>query len=149
MVSLNKASFNLRKTPSLQRNTLHSYRMEITSRADGFTGQRPNPDEAITLTGCRSWLFMVTSTKVDTGHLQYPVFGLDTAESGIGCINNRHLSRLAESNMVNVGDSYRNAKVSSPLMFDTRVGGVIVVGACESRAQGEGRQRVNAFLLER
>jgi hypothetical protein len=149
MVSSNEASFNLRKTPSLPRNILHSHRMEIISRADGFTGQRLNPSVEKVQRDCRSWLHNLASPKVDAGHLRYPASGRDTAESGLGCTDNRHLSCLAESNIVNVGDSQQNAKASSPPMTVVRVGGVIVVGVWESQAQGEGRQRVNAFQVER
>ena len=39
--------------------------------------------------------------------------------------------------------------MSSPPMTDRSVGGVIVVGARESRAQGEGRQEVNVFLVDK
>ena len=49
---------------------------------------------------------------------------------------------------MNVGGFYQDAKVSSPPMTDRSVGGAIVVGARESRAQGEGRQEVNIFLVE-
>jgi hypothetical protein len=38
MVSLNKAEFNLRETEHLPRNTLHSLRSEITSRATSPRG---------------------------------------------------------------------------------------------------------------
>lgn len=141
MVSSNEAGFNLRKTPSLQRNILHSHRMEIISRADGFTGQRPIPKQIIELRGCRSWSVSCASPKVDTGHLNYPVSGRDSAKSGSGCMDNRHLSCLAESNIVNVGDSQPDEKVSSPPMTDVRVGAVIVVGARESRVHAEHRCR--------
>jgi hypothetical protein len=47
---------------------------------------------------------------------------------------------LIEFILVNVGGSPGNDKPSSPVMFVESVGGVIVLGAEESSAQGEGRQ---------
>ena len=49
---------------------------------------------------------------------------------------------------MNVGGSGQNANVSSPRMSDQSVGGFIVVGARESRVQGEGSQEINVPLLE-
>ena len=51
----------------------------------------------------------------------------DTAKSGMGCIGNRCLSDLAETDAVNVGGSSRNAKSSSPTMCVKSVGATIVV----------------------
>ena len=51
----------------------------------------------------------------------------DTAKSGMGCIGNRCLSDLAESDAVNVGGSSRNAKSSSPTTCVKSVGATIVV----------------------
>ena len=62
-------------------------------------------------------------------------------------MDNRHLNNLVKSISVNVGGFYQDAKVSSPPMTDRSVGGAIVVGARESRAQGEGRQEVNILGL--
>jgi len=70
----------------------------------------------------------------------YSVDVRDTAKSGIGHIDNRHLNDLVESISMNVGGSCRNAKVSSPPMIGVSVGGVIVVGVRESRIHGEGHQ---------
>ena len=60
-------------------------------------------------------------------------------------MDNRHLNYLAESIFVNVGDSSRNAKESSPLMFVVRVGATIVVRGWESQPHGEGSQSVGIF----
>jgi hypothetical protein len=79
------------------------------------------------------------SKKVATGYPNYPVAGRDSAKSGLGLIDNRHLNNLAKSISVNVGGFYQDDKVSSPPMTDRSVGGVIVVGVRESRIQGEGR----------
>lgn len=90
----------------------------------------------------RDWLGTIASPKDETGHLLYPVSGRNSAKSGLGCEDNRHLSDLAESVFVNVGDSYRDAKLSRPTMPGVRVGAVIVVRVRESRIQGEGPQSV-------
>ena len=142
MVSPNEGSLNLRKTPSLQRIILHSHRMEIISRADGFTGQRPNPNAHAYQRDYRSWSVSCASPKVDIGHLIYPISGRDSAESGLGCMGNPHLSCLAESNFVNVGDSQPDAKASSPPMTTVSVGAAIVVRGWESQPPGEGPQSV-------
>jgi hypothetical protein len=92
--------------------------------------------------GCRSWLSYFASPKDDAEHLSYPASGRDTAKSGIGCSDNRHLSYLAKSITVNVGGLQRNEKVSSPPMSVVSVGAAIVVRAWESQAQGEGPQSV-------
>jgi hypothetical protein len=103
--------------------------------------QRPNSDEVI-LMSYRDWLGTIANPKDETGHLLYPVSGRDSAKSGLGCEDNRHLSYLAESIFVNVGDSYRDAKLSSPTMPGMRVGAAIVVRGWESQPQGEGSQSV-------
>jgi hypothetical protein len=66
----------------------------------------------------------------------------DTAKSEMGCIGNRCLSDLVESDAVNVGGSSRNAKSSSRTMYVRSVGATIVVGVRESRIHGEGSQFV-------
>ena len=149
MASSNEGNFNLRKTPSLQRNILHSSRMEIASRAERFTGQRPNPNVIAVQRDCRSWLFILTSLKVDAGHLNYPASGRDSAERGLGCTDNPRLSCLAESSIVNVGDSRQDVKDSSHPMLVVRVGAAIVVGARESRVQGEGPQPAGIVKLSK
>jgi hypothetical protein len=78
-----------------------------------------------------------------------PVSGRDSAERGLGCQDNRHLSHLTEFFFVNVGGCYQDDNVSSPQRLDSRVGAAIVVGAWESQAQGKGPQEANIFLLER
>lgn len=74
------------------------------------------------------------------GHLNYPASVWDTAKSGMGCRYNRHLSYLAESVIVNVGDSRQDVKLSSLAMPATGVGAAIVVRGWESQPQGEGPQ---------
>src|SRR5204862_8279237 len=44
----------------------------------------------------------------ETGHLSYPVSGRDSAERGLGCQDNRHLSHLTEFFFVNVGGCYQD-----------------------------------------
>jgi len=135
MVSPNEASLNLRENPPLSRNTLHTCEMV----AYGYTGQRTNQKTLFYSTGYRSWLVMNTGVKVSLGKPDYPTDVRDTAKSGIGCNGNRHLHYLAEFIFVNVGGSYRDVKASSLPMPIMSVGGVIVLGARESRVHGEGR----------
>ncbi len=140
MVSPNEASLDLRETSPLPRNILHSCGV----KDHGMTGQRTNRKIFMISTGCRGWLFILTSPKVSADNLIYSADVRDTAKSGIGHVGNRHLSYLVESISVNVGGSQRNAKESSLPMFAESVGGVILLGARESRAQGEGRQFVGS-----
>ena len=146
-MSSNEAGFDLRETRPLPRNMLHSWKMR--SLAD--TGQRTNLKVPSCPTGYRGWLHYSTSPKVSTGYLNYPADVRDTAKSGIGHNDNRHLNDLAESTFVNVGGLCRNVKASSLPMIGISVGGVIVLGARESLAHGEGRQFVgisNAKVTE-
>jgi hypothetical protein len=53
------------------------------------------------------------------------------------------LRASAECIVVNVGGSGMDVKVSSPPMTYQSVGGVIVLGARESRVHGEGRQGID------
>jgi hypothetical protein len=144
-VSATKAGFDLRESAPLLRNILHSW--EFTIPTD--TEQRANPMVHLFLEDCRSWFRMRTNLPVSTGHLPYPVGARDTAESGRGHVANRHLPPLGESIAVNVGGSCQTAKASRPPRVGTSVGGFIVLGARESRAQGEGSQGVNASPVER
>jgi hypothetical protein len=70
----------------------------------------------------------------------YPVAGRDTAKSGMGWVENRHLNDLAESITMNVGGLL--VKGCSPPVNPANVGGPIVVGARESRVHGKGGQLV-------
>ena len=94
--------------------------------------------------GYRDWSSLYTSPKVPAGYLIYPVGIRDTAKSGMGRLGNRRLKYLAESILMNVGGLRWNAKTSSPSISSVGVGGSIVLGARESRVQGEGSQGVNA-----
>lgn len=66
----------------------------------------------------------------------------------MGREGNRRLPYLVEFISVNVGGSDRNVKASSLSMSGMSVGGSIVLGARESRVQGEGSQGVNASRVE-
>ena len=143
MVSSNEADFDLRETPPLPRNILQDLGL-----SQGYTGQRMSPRILPCSKGYRSWLLVSTSLKVSASHLTYLADMRDSAKSGLGHCDNRHLNYLVESIAVNVGGSCRNVKASSPPMPGESVGGVIVLGAQESCVQGEGRQGVNTFLVE-
>jgi hypothetical protein len=138
MVSSNEADFNLRETCPLSRNTLHS--RGVTTTTD--TGQRTNPDACHVQRDYRDWTQLISSPKVEASHLHYLASVRDSAKSGLGCEDNRHLSYLAESIFVNVGDPRQHAKVSSPPMTVVGVGATIVVRDWENQSQGEGSQSV-------
>jgi hypothetical protein len=72
-------------------------------------------------------------------YLNYLISIRDSAKSGLGFIDNRHLNYFAESINGNVGGFYQNAKVSSPPKTDGSVGAVVVVGGWESQPHGKGR----------
>jgi len=141
-VSATEADFDLREIRPLPRNILPICGVED----HGTTGQRANLKLGVLATGCRGWLVLPTSPKVSTANLIYSVDARDTAKSGIGHLDNRHLHYLAESFSVNVGGSHQNGKASSRPRSAESVGGVIVVGARESRAHGEGHQEFNVPL---
>src|SRR5229473_3415421 len=109
MVSSTEADFDLREIRPLPRNILHICGVED----HGTTGQRANLKLGVLATGCRGWLVLPTSPKVSADSLTYSADVRDTAKSGIGHIDNRHLNDLVESISMNVGGSCRNAKVSS------------------------------------
>ncbi len=92
----------------------------------------------------RSWSDSNTNPKVEISNLNYLIFIRDSAKSGLGFGDNRHLNYFVESINMNVGDSYQNVKTSRQSMTGKRVGAVIVVGGWESQPQGEGRQRVES-----
>ena len=139
-MSSNEAGFDLREIRPLSRdNILHSWEL----RSPAYTGQRTNLKGVECPTGCRSWLVLPASPKVPTANLIYSVGVRDTAKSGIGHIDNRHLNDLGESISVNVGGAYRDAKASSLPMPGRSVGGFRVLGGRESRLHGDGSQGVN------
>jgi hypothetical protein len=107
--------------------------------------QRMNPAAFHVPKDYRGWSLLITNPKIEIGNLNYLISIRDPAKSGMGYRDNRHLNYFAESINMNVGGFYQNAKVSSPPMTDRSVGGVIVVGARESRVHGKGRQEVNIF----
>ena len=139
-MSSNKAGFDLQEIGPLSRNTLPSW--EISALAD--TGQRADLKASYTPTDHRGWGVLPTSPKVSTDNLMYSVDVRDTAKSGIGHRDNRHLNDPVESISVNVGGSQQNVKASSLPMSAESVGGVLVVGAQESGVHGEGHQFVGS-----
>ena len=135
-MSANEAGFDLRENPPLPRNILHTCEV----MAYGFTGQRTSLEIDIVPPGHRGWLRGGTSPKVSTDNLTYSVGVRDTAKSGMGHMDNRHLHYLVESIAVNVGGS--GLEVSSQPMKSRSGGGVIVVRVRENRIHGEGHQFV-------
>ena len=123
MVSSNKAGLDLRKTRPLPRNILHSCGV----MDHGSTGQRASQKVLQIQSDFRGWSSDFTSPKDSTDYLTYSADVRDTATSGIGLTDNRHLNYLAESISVNVGGSQQNVKASSLPMSAESVGGVIVL----------------------
>ena len=142
MVSSNEAGLDLRENLPLSRNILHSCGVVD----HGNTGQRTSRKSWCRATGYQDWLSCPTSPKVPTGNLNYPAGVRDSAESGMGPRDNRHLNYLVESICVNVGGSQQNVKASSLPMSAESVGGIIVLGAQESCVPGEGCQEFDAPL---
>jgi hypothetical protein len=60
-------------------------------------------------------------------NLVYPASIRDTAKSGIGCADNRHLNYFAKVIVMNVGDLLCDAKAGSQPMIRAGVGATIVV----------------------
>jgi hypothetical protein len=137
-VSANESGFYLRETSLLSHNILSTGGV-VTA---GDVGQRTNLDVSRLLKG-------YCVLQVGAGYPIYPAPVRDSAKSGLGSAANRYLNYPVESVCVNTGGSYPDIKTSSLSMPEKSVGGVIVVGARESRVQGEGRQEVNIFLVER
>jgi len=140
MVRSNEAGFDLRKTVSLPRNILQDCGVE----AHRFTGQRMNLRILPISKDYRGWSLLRTTQKVSAGYLNYPADIRDSAKSGSGHFDNRHLNYLAESISVNVGGPYQGAKASSLPIPDKGVGAVIVVRGWENQLQGEGPQSVGS-----
>jgi len=143
-VSLNEASLDLREIDPLSRNILHSCGVGD----HGTTGQRTNQKLVQPTTGFRCRLHVVTGKKGSTSNLNYLVDVRDSAKSGLGYPENRHLNHLVESISVNVGGPCQDAKASSPPIPDKGVGAAIVVRGWESQPQGEGPQSVGNSSAE-
>jgi hypothetical protein len=87
------------------------------------------------------------ASPAEASHLTYLASAWDSAESGLGCIDNCHLHYFAEFVFVNVGGSSQGVKASSLPILEGRVGAVIVVGGWESQPHGEGRQGVDNYNI--
>ena len=64
----------------------------------------------------RSWSDSNTNPKVEISNLNYLISIRDSAKSGLGCLDNRHLNYFVESINGNVGDSYQNANTKLQFM---------------------------------
>jgi hypothetical protein len=92
----------------------------------------------------RGWLYSVTSLKDVSGQPELPADRSGFRKERLGSGRSHHLRASVEYIVVNVGGSHM--EMSSPSMKYASVGGVIVLGARESRVQGEGRQGIDAVL---
>jgi len=106
-------------------------------------GQRPHPMAVRSPKDDRGWWSVDTSPKDVTGKPELPGGRSGFRDERLGSNLSHHLNTSVECIVVNVGGSGMDAKVSSPPMTYQSVGGVIVLGARESRVQGEGRQGID------
>jgi hypothetical protein len=104
-------------------------------------GQRPHPMVVKIPTDGRDGGSQVTSQKVIRGKPDIPSDRSGYREERDGSDISRHLRVPAEYIIVNVGGSCGEG--CSPPMKRMSVGGPIVVGARESRVQGEGGQGID------
>jgi len=138
MVSSNEAGFNLREIvplPGEPRFCIAGLRTGRYPAANGLRGMltsKGSPRPVMDHYWPKGW-----SRLPD---LLGPV--RDSAERGLGCMDNRHLNDLAESTFMNRRDPH--AEISSRSMNRVGVGAAIVVGGRESRPHGEGPQSVGS-----
>ena len=137
MVSSNEAGFNLRESMLLPRNILHA--VKSGSRIHEAANE-PDDCKASRLIEFREASYL--NQRLRQANLIYPVSIRDTAKSGIGCFDNRHLNYFAKVILMNVGDSLCNVKAGSQPMSRASVGATIVVRDRESLSHGEGSQSV-------
>ena len=88
----------------------------------------------------RRWRVPSSITKDVRGQLVLPPDRSGYREERDGSVISHHLRYVVESITMNVGGLL--AEVCSPPMNQASVGAAIVLGARESRVQGEGRQLV-------
>jgi hypothetical protein len=88
---------------------------------------------------------MFTSPKDVRGQPDLPSDRSGLRKERIGSDISRHLNTSVECVIVNVGGLC--VEGSSPPVKRMGVGGVIVLGARESRVQGEGRQGIDVVLV--
>ena len=142
MVSSNKADLDLRENFPLSREYL-AY-LELRNPDGARTANESNGYSEFPKRLSRLVIIFYQSKDRNKTPV-YLVSIRDSAKSGLGRTDNRHLNYLVESILMNVGDSQRNVKKSSPSMSVMRVGVTIVVGTRESRVHGEGLQFVGIF----
>jgi len=141
MVSSNEAGFDLRESSPLPRNILHRWR---TSPTD--TGLASEPEGSVHSNRLPRLVGNDYQSKGFIRNLSYSDDARDSAKSGLGHIDNRHLHHLVEFISVNVGGPCQGVKPSSPAIPDKGVGGSIVVGGWESQPHGEGSQKFDTPL---
>ena len=93
----------------------------------------------------RDWRVGHVSPTEVSGIPEIPADRSGYREERDGSAISRRLKATVEYTMVNVGGSCGEG--CSPLMKRLSVGGVIVLGARESRVQGEGRQGIDVALV--
>jgi hypothetical protein len=138
MASPNELGFNLRERLPLPHNIL--IRIGLAIHPDVR-----QPAGTLYHRGCEHCMHIPK----DRGRKSdYRLPAGDTAKSGIGCIGNQCLNYHSECIHMNVGELAWDVKVNRPPMPISEVGGVIVLGARESRVHGEGHQGISVFLVE-
>jgi hypothetical protein len=104
-------------------------------------GQRPRSMVRRVPESDRGWSLPYTSPKDVMGQPELPHNRSGFREERLGLFISPHLRASVEYIVVNVGGPY--VEGSSPPMKRVGVGGVIVLGARESRVHGEGRQGID------
>jgi hypothetical protein len=110
-------------------------------------GQRLHPMVVIPPRDDRGRLIRLAGPKDDNGNPDVPAVQSGFRKERLGSSISPHLNASVEYITVNVGGSGMDVQVSSPPMTSQSVGGVIVLGARESRVHGEGRQGIDAVLV--
>src|SRR5438874_13284115 len=76
--------------------------------------QRMNPAASPFPKDYRGWLREYTNSKVEISNLNYLIFIRDSAKSGLGFVDNRHLNYFVESINMNAGDPQQNVNERRP-----------------------------------
>jgi hypothetical protein len=109
-------------------------------------GQRPHPMVGYVPWDGRGWIKCFSSQNDISGKPEIPADRSGYHEEWDWSDISRRLKATVEYTIVNVGGSCGEG--CSPLMKRMSVGGVIVLGARESRVHGEGRQGIDVVLVQ-
>ena len=140
MVSANEADFNLRETPPLPHNILHSPAWNT-----GLIWGSEREPQHCPFCGPSEVCYRPLQTKRKSEVNLVTLWPFGKPRRADGLYANRHLNGLVEFIFVNVGGLH--GELSSPAMKRVSVGGVIGLGARESRVHGEGAGQSNTRVM--